>query len=129
MAFVCYSLPSTYCSSYYYPFPGPCSLFTYGPVHNFWLFSFERFNGILGDFKTNQRAIETQLMRKFLREQDFKDLQFPNLFREQLEPLFHQMSNTSVHPFQDISSVVALLSLSEGAVTKSDLWLESWACT
>ena len=58
----------------------------YGPVHNFWLFSFERFNGILGDFKTNQRAIETQLMRKFLREQDIKDLQFPNLFREQLEP-------------------------------------------
>ena len=23
----------------------------YGPVHNFWPFSFERFNGILGDFK------------------------------------------------------------------------------
>ena len=105
------------------------SVLDYGPVHNFWLFSFERFNGILGGFKTNQRAIETQLMRKFLHEQDIKDLQFPNLFREQLEPLFHQMSNTSVDPFQDISSVVALLSLSEGAVTKSDLWLESWACT
>ena len=36
----------------------------YGLVNNFWLFSFERFNGVLGDFKTNQRAVELQLMRK-----------------------------------------------------------------
>ena len=28
----------------------------YGPVHNVWLFSFERFNGLLGDFKTNQKS-------------------------------------------------------------------------
>ncbi len=33
----------------------------YGPVHSFWLFSFERYNGILGDIHTNHRAITTQL--------------------------------------------------------------------
>ena len=26
----------------------------YGPVYNFWCFSFERFNGILSSFKNNQ---------------------------------------------------------------------------
>ena len=37
----------------------------YGPVHSFWLFSFERYNGILGDLPNNHRAITLQLMRKF----------------------------------------------------------------
>ena len=64
----------------------------YGPVHNFWLFSFERFNGVLGDFKTNQRAVEIQLMRKFLLDQDIRDLPFPSLFKEQPQPVIHQMN-------------------------------------
>jgi len=41
----------------------------YGPAHAFWHYAFERFNGILGSYHTNNQAIETQLMRKFLREQ------------------------------------------------------------
>jgi hypothetical protein len=36
----------------------------YGPIHSFWCFSFERYNGILGSFTTNNRSIELQLMRK-----------------------------------------------------------------
>lgn len=36
----------------------------YGPIHSFWCFSFERYNGILGSIKTNNRSIELQLMRK-----------------------------------------------------------------
>ena len=36
----------------------------YGPMHSFWCFSFERYNGILGSIKTNNRSIELQLMRK-----------------------------------------------------------------
>lgn len=38
----------------------------YGPVYGFWLFGFERFNGMLGNYHTNQKAIEIQLMRRFL---------------------------------------------------------------
>lgn len=38
----------------------------YGPVTSFWLFSFERYNGILGAFSNNKKDIEVQLMRKFL---------------------------------------------------------------
>ena len=41
----------------------------FGPVYSFWLFSFERYNGILGNQPTNNRAIEPQLMRRFVRDQ------------------------------------------------------------
>lgn len=41
----------------------------YGPSSSFWLFAFERFNGILGSVSTNHQAIETQLMRKFISNQ------------------------------------------------------------
>ena len=46
----------------------------YGPVYAFWLFSFERYNGILGEYGTNQQAVEIQLMRKFTSTQFMKDL-------------------------------------------------------
>lgn len=38
----------------------------HGPVYAFWLFSFERLNGILGSFHTNSRDVSLQLMRRFL---------------------------------------------------------------
>ncbi len=44
----------------------------FGPIHSFWCFSFERYNGILGSFTTNNRSIELQLMRK-LTTQRFLD--------------------------------------------------------
>ena len=37
----------------------------YGPCYGFWLFSFERYNGILGKYHTNNISIELQLMRRF----------------------------------------------------------------
>ena len=40
----------------------------YGPMSSFWLFSFERFNGILGDEHTNNRSIEVQLMERFMKD-------------------------------------------------------------
>lgn len=44
------------------------SLFDYGPIHNFWLFSYERYNGILESIPSNNRSIEIQLMKKFYKE-------------------------------------------------------------
>ena len=35
---------------------------------SFWLFSFERFNGLLGDQPTNNCSIEVQLMQRFLND-------------------------------------------------------------
>ena len=37
----------------------------FGPMRGFWLFPFERYNGILGSQPTNNRSIEIQLMRRF----------------------------------------------------------------
>ena len=38
----------------------------FGPVYSFWCYSFERYNGILGDYPTNNCNITVQLMRKFM---------------------------------------------------------------
>ena len=38
----------------------------FGPMNSFWLFSFERYNGILGDRPTNNRSIEAQLLKRFV---------------------------------------------------------------
>ena len=38
----------------------------YGPTNAFWCYAFERYNGMLGNFSTNQKSIEPQLMRKCL---------------------------------------------------------------
>ena len=40
----------------------------FGPVYGFWLFSFERYNGILGKTNTNKRSVEFQIVEHFLRE-------------------------------------------------------------
>ena len=40
----------------------------YGPMSSFWLFSFERYNCILGDQPTNNRSIEVQVMNRFIQD-------------------------------------------------------------
>ena len=63
-------------------------LLDYGPFHSFWCFSFERFNGILGSFHTNNRSIEIQLMRKFLMQAKVKDFKYPELYQESFTEFF-----------------------------------------
>ena len=43
-------------------------LHDFGPLHGFWLYSFERYNGLLGNQPTNNRSIELQLKKRFLRD-------------------------------------------------------------
>ena len=40
----------------------------YGHVQSFWLFSYERFNGMLGKQPHNNKNIEVQVMRRFMRD-------------------------------------------------------------
>ncbi len=56
----------------------------FGPIYGFWLFSFERLNGILGSYQTNQKSIEVQLCRRFLREQHISAMQTPSMYADQL---------------------------------------------
>ena len=52
----------------------------FGPCHSFWLFSFERYNGILGKEPNNNRSVELQLMTRFLK--DNLSLQFESAANE-----------------------------------------------
>lgn len=40
----------------------------FGPLHSFWLFPFERYNGVLGDQPNNNRSVELQFMRRFQKD-------------------------------------------------------------
>ena len=51
----------------------------YGPVYA-WLFSYERYNGILGNQQTNNRAVEPHLMNCFVKDNFACSFQFPSEF-------------------------------------------------
>ena len=59
----------------------------YGPLNHFWLFAFERFNGILGQLPNNNRSIETQMMKRFLADTDVLRMQMPTEFKEDFQSL------------------------------------------
>ena len=61
-----------------------------GPVHAFWCFSFERFNGILGAMQVNGRSVEVQLMPKLLAGRFVWDVKFPSEFQDNFMPFFSQ---------------------------------------
>ena len=83
------------------------SLLDYGPIHNFWLFSFERYNGILEHFPSNNRSIEIQLMQRFIREFELSsschnlpmDYQtdFSSLFDNNIEPVLQGSLQVTIH--------------------------------
>ena len=43
----------------------------YGPLHAFWCYPFEQYNGILGSFHSNKISIESQLIKKFCLSQAY----------------------------------------------------------
>ena len=59
----------------------------YGPIHEFWCYSFERFNGILGKQPTNNRAIEPQLLKQFLLDNASSSYNFPCEFKNDFASL------------------------------------------
>lgn len=58
------------------------AILDYGPIHSFWLFSFERYNDILGNQPNNNCLIESQLMQRFLHDNVAYSLLFPEQFKE-----------------------------------------------
>ena len=59
----------------------------YGPLHGFWLFAFERYNGILGKIPNNSLSIEVQLMNHFLADNKILSASLPEIFSDELQPL------------------------------------------
>ena len=99
----------------------------FGPVYAFWLFSFERYNGIMGGFHTNNRSIELQLMRKFLRDQSVHGITLPSSFRAEFEPLIRPVGQTGTlgeTELEPVHSFRALAALCHGPAQPTHLWNE-----
>ena len=65
----------------------PSCLLRFGPAQGFWLFSFERYNGLLGVAQLNHKTITVQLMQHFLRISEAQDKieQIPRDIQESFE--------------------------------------------
>ena len=69
----------------------------FGPTHGFWCFSFERYNGLLGELPNNNRSIEVQVMDRFIRDNALTSHPLPDMFAEKLAHLFpHQKTTGSL---------------------------------
>ena len=83
-------------------------LLDYGPVYAFWCFPFERFNGKLNSYHTNKRSVEVQIMKKFIKDQNVRNVSFPENFKG-LEDLLKVKSSGSVRETMYDSSKLFLL--------------------
>ena len=72
----------------------------YGPLHMFWCFCFEQYNGVLGSMPNNNKAIEVQLTKRFLRDVQTSATQLPEELTEQFSELL-SATITSVRAAQD----------------------------
>ena len=57
----------------------------YGPCHAFWLYAFERYNGILGSYPNNNRNIEVQLMNRFISDEVLLSSPLPSEFEDRFK--------------------------------------------
>ena len=100
----------------------------HGPVYAFWLYAFERMNGILGSFQTSNHNVTIQLMRKFLSMQLVSLDKWPDEFRDKIGPLFQphlkEVGSLSemMHPDEITQSIRPLPPISEKAFSPEDLF-------
>ena len=78
-------------------------LLDYGPVFGFWLFSFERYNGQLGSSRTNNRSVEIQFMRDFLKERFLIPCSgnLPTVYQEEFLPVFGRRDGKRTNALSD----------------------------
>jgi hypothetical protein len=88
-------------------------LLDYGPVYAFWLFSYERYNGILGSQPNNNKSIEPQLMNRFLKDNIGQSFNFPKEYSQEFGPLIQSLGeDNSVGSFRDTLTEVGGLEIS-----------------
>lgn len=97
----------------------------YGPAHSFWCYSFERYNGLLGHYHTNNHSIEVQLMRKFLCEAQIQSLEPPSEAAELFNMSNYSMdSSVHDHEYSD-TDIRNLQGLAEYCNLRSDYSITS----
>lgn len=96
----------------------------YGLIYNFWCFSFERFNGILSSFRTNNRCVEIQLTRKLLSDHFIASASLPEEFANHFLPiLLRHLTNSA----ESVTDMIKLGPKLINAALSSNL-LESEVC-
>ena len=94
-------------------------LLNFGPVYSFWLFSFERMNGILGSFKTNSHDISVQLMRRFINARDCSVNYWPQEFKNEFSAI-----STGCTFYHLLLSGISLVSAHISTQTMLSLYLQ-----
>ena len=89
----------------------------FGPVYGFWAFSFERYNGILGAYHTNNRSVTITMMRKFIDGVRIVST-YQQLQVEDLPPLsdFELMNEKSIASYAELAVI-----RSKDVLTENDL--------
>ena len=105
-------------------------LYDFGPISSFWLFGFERFNGILGKYPNNNRSIEIQIMRKFCKDLYYRGLAVPNCSMHDL-PTFDFLNDGVAGTLREILGRHALnYDLSLAPLTPlGEIDSSLWACS
>ena len=67
----------------------------HGPVHSYWCFSFERYNGIMGRVSTQKRYLVLQLMRKLILSRFPHSFQLPLQYQTEFEALMFNPSSSN----------------------------------
>ena len=84
------------------------NLSDYGPVYAFWLFSFERYNGVLGNQPTNTRNIESQLLEHFIEDNVVLTTELPSQFSsdilEHIQHLHSHLDTATISAHQSTDS-------------------------
>ena len=95
-------------------------------IMNFWLFSLERYNGVLGEQPNNNECIELQLMRRFPDYNSQANLLI-ELINEESNPIADQFSLLSLN-FYSISNVNSIGS-KEKSLDKTTLATKFFSAT
>lgn len=86
----------------------------YGPIHGFWCFPYERYNGLLGEFPNNKKSIEVQLMNRFSRENDVMSTPLPKEFAEVLNQHIPQARQVTGSLLQGLNRTITAEALPAG---------------
>ena len=94
----------------------------FGPMHTFWLYSFERMNGTLGSFNTNKRSVEMQMMRRLSTIQSVLSFEKPTVFASTFASSFKFENASKDTEVQEADDAQTLLKLSSSKVSLSSDW-------
>ena len=91
------------------------------PTYAFWLYAFERYNGILGSFHTNNKGIESQIMQRFLDTQSVRNHASNSLLDEDFQKILPIGCEQYNDLHQESVNIVQLLEMPCGSLNSATL--------